>query len=302
VSDEPVRVLFIGGLGRSGSTLLDRMLGQIPGFFSAGEIRDLWQRGLKENRLCGCGEPFRACPVWTSIGMEAYGGWDRVDPDEVQALARSVDRHALLPLLLAPRMWPPFSRRVERYAGLVAPLFRAIRDVGGSRTIVDSSKAPGVRLSAVHLIRDSRGVAFSWTKQIARPDTPGRVVYMHRYQPPRIAARWLTRNAMMELLGRMGVPEVRVRYERLVDAPRDELIRVLTGLGEPFRPEDLGFISDGHVSLGVNHTVMGNPMRLDQGPVELFLDDRWKTSMGHRHRGIVTALTRPLLRRYGYRS
>jgi hypothetical protein len=56
------------------------------------------------------------------------------------------------------------------------------------------------------------------------------------------------------------------------------------------------------VTLGVNHTVMGNPMRLDQGPVRLRLDDRWKTSMGRMHRGIVTALTQPLLRRYGYRS
>jgi hypothetical protein len=58
----PVRVLYIGGLGRSGSTLLDRMIGQLPGFFSAGEIREVWQQGLRENRPCGCGTPFRPWP------------------------------------------------------------------------------------------------------------------------------------------------------------------------------------------------------------------------------------------------
>ena len=70
--DPGVKVLYIGGLGRSGSTLLDRMLGQLPGFFSAGEIRDLWQRGLRENALCGCGAPFKECEVWTRVGKEAY--------------------------------------------------------------------------------------------------------------------------------------------------------------------------------------------------------------------------------------
>jgi Sulfotransferase family len=308
----PVRVLYIGGLGRSGSTLLDRMLGQLPGFFSGGEIRDLWQRSLKENLLCGCGQPFRACPVWSAVGERAYGGWDNVDPDEVLALVRSVDRHSLFPLLVKPGLWPPFARRVERYAGILGPLFRAIRDVTGAAVIVDSSKAPStafllrqvpeIRLSAVHLIRDSRGVAHSWTKKVSRPDAPGREMYMHRYHPRRIAFRWMTRNTMMELLGRMGVPEVRVRYETLVREPRAELARLLQGLGESVGPADLSFVSDGHVALGPNHTVMGNPIRMDTGPVHLKLDEQWRTAMSRGNRGTVTALTKPLLRRYGYRS
>ena len=57
----PVRVLFIGGLGRSGSTLLDRMLGQLDGVWSVGELVHIWQRGLQENNLCGCGRRFRDC-------------------------------------------------------------------------------------------------------------------------------------------------------------------------------------------------------------------------------------------------
>ena len=306
-----VRVLYIGGLGRSGSTLLDRMLGQLPGFFSAGEIRDLWQRGLTENRLCGCGVPFRSCALWSSVGREAFGGWDRLDVERVARLARAVDRHALLPLLLAPRAWPPFHAKLRRYGDILASLYGAIRDVTGAHTIIDSSKAPstafllrrvpGLELSAVHLIRDSRAVAFSWTKKVVRPDAPGRLVYMHRYPPSRIAARWITRNAMMELLGRLDVPEVRVRYESLVISPRQELEGILAGLGQPLRSEDLAFVSNGHVVLGPNHTVMGNPMRMDTGTVKLRLDEQWKADFGRRPSDMVTALTRPLLRRYGYR-
>ncbi len=36
------RVLFIAGPGRSGSTLLDLLLGQIDGFTSTGELRLIW--------------------------------------------------------------------------------------------------------------------------------------------------------------------------------------------------------------------------------------------------------------------
>ena len=35
---EPVKVLYLGGYSRSGSTLFDRMLGQVPSFASTGEI------------------------------------------------------------------------------------------------------------------------------------------------------------------------------------------------------------------------------------------------------------------------
>ena len=52
-SSSKVHVRYIGGWGRSGSTMLDLMLGQAPGIFSAGEIREIWQSGLVENRPWG---------------------------------------------------------------------------------------------------------------------------------------------------------------------------------------------------------------------------------------------------------
>jgi hypothetical protein len=306
-----VKVLYIGGLGRSGSTLLDRMLGQIPGYFSAGEVRDLWQRGLRENALCGCGIPFRECEVWTQVGKEAFGGWDQIDPAEVQSLGRAVDRHGLIPLILAPRAWPPFRSKLDRYARFLAPLYRAINEVAGSRVVVDSSKAPstafllrrvpGLDLRLIHLVRDSRGVAYSWTKRVVRPDMLNRDAEMHRYPPTRMALRWLSRNGMMELLGRLGHAEIRVTYEELVSAPRVQLERILIGLGEPVLPGALDFISDGQIDLRPNHTVMGNPIRMETGPVRLRIDEQWRTSMDPRQVGMVTFLTRPLLRRYGYR-
>jgi hypothetical protein len=305
-----VRVLYIGGLGRSGSTLLDRMLGQIPGNFSAGEIRDLWHRGIQENLLCGCGLPFSECPFWTEVGQRAYGGWDRLDVAEIMRLKDSVDRHSRLPLLVKPELWPPFKRRIDRYASILAPLYDAIHAVGGTRFIIDSSKAPStafvlrrvpnVDLAMVHLVRDSRGVAFSWSKKVKRPDSPAGVMYMHQYHPARIGMRWITRNAQMELLGRLGVPRVLARYESVIENPARELRRILTELDRPVSDGELDFVKDGVVDLAANHTVMGNPVRMHVGPLPLRLDEQWRSAMNPRQSEIVTLLTRPGLRRYGY--
>ena len=84
------RVLFIGGWGRSGSTLLDRVLGHVPGVVSLGEVREIWVRGVIEDRPCGCDRPFSECPFWTEVGDRAWGGWRSFDVDD-QGIAWPVE-------------------------------------------------------------------------------------------------------------------------------------------------------------------------------------------------------------------
>ena len=127
------RLLFIAGWGRSGSTLLDRILGQVPGVFSAGELRDIWRRGALEDRLCGCGSPFRECAVWRKVGEVAFGGWDAIDLVEAQALRDRLDRPWATPLLLGSRVTPgdgPRRRPLRR-----APPAALHRDRRGHRRL-----------------------------------------------------------------------------------------------------------------------------------------------------------------------
>jgi len=60
---ERLKVLYVIGWDRSGSTLLDNLLGGVDGFFSSVELHKIWQEGLTEGRKCGCGRPVAACPV-----------------------------------------------------------------------------------------------------------------------------------------------------------------------------------------------------------------------------------------------
>ena len=51
----PVRVVYVLGWYRSGTTLLGNLLGQLPGFVSVGELQALWHALSHPESLCGCG-------------------------------------------------------------------------------------------------------------------------------------------------------------------------------------------------------------------------------------------------------
>jgi UDP-N-acetylglucosamine transferase subunit ALG13 len=302
------RVVYIAGWGRSGSTLLDRMLGQLPGVFSVGELRDVWQRGVLEDRRCGCGEPFSSCPVWSDVGRRAFGGWDALDVGEIQRLRMRLDRPWSAALLVGSRVVPGLDREVARYVDVLERLYLAIHESTGAQVIVDSSKIPtyamllrripNIDLRIVHLVRDPRGVVYSWQKQVAREDgVPDEE--MLRYSTAPAAGRYLVYNGLTHAV-RAGLPYLFLRYEDLVRDPEGGLRRVAGHAGlDPSGA--LGFINDGTVELSANHTVDGNPMRLSTGPIPVKEDEEWRRLMDPRRRLMVSAFTAPLIARYGYR-
>jgi hypothetical protein len=298
-----------GGDLRAGERTF-QLLSQVSGHVSTGEIVHLWARGLGENELCGCGATFLECPFWTKVGEEAFGGWDRLRVDEIVRLQRRVDRNRYIIFMMFPRRSGRYRRDLEAYADLLARLYRAIFVVAGAVTIVDSSKhastafllrrVHGVRVRVVHLVRDSRGVAHSLLKQVRRPEAVDGRSYMHRASPWRSGLEWLAFNTLFHLLRATRTPVTRMRYEDLVRDPRGALRSVLSFEGATWDPEELAFIDDAGVSLGTDHTVSGNPMRLNHGRLELRLDEAWRRSMRPSQRVVTTALTWPLLALYRY--
>jgi Sulfotransferase family len=311
-ADSRIRVVNIVGTTRSGSTLVELLLGQLPGFVDVGELRYLWFRRLVKdgNMLCGCGVLLRECPFWEQVGEAAFNGWDQLDRTEVLNLARAVERERYLPLLVQPRAWPSYERKLQEYAALLERLFQAIQAVSGARVVVDASKllshafvlrhVERLDVASLHIVRDCRGVAFSWAKHVARPETVGGVSYMPRFRPSSVAIRWLYDNAGAHLLAGLGDRGAFMRYETFVEAPQKELARVLSLLGERDASEALDRLVQDEVALEPTHSVSGNPMRFRTGNVPVKLDDQWRRDMPRRDRRVVTFLAWPLLRAYGY--
>jgi hypothetical protein len=309
-----IRVLFLGGLGRSGTTLLERVLGELPGVHPLGETVHLWERDVRNGERCGCGVPFARCDFWRAVGDRAFGGWHHVDVDRVLALRHAVERTRYIPRLAAGRA----GAAAVEYAGYYTRLYRAAGEVSGATVLVDSSKhtalayclrtVPDLDLRVVHVVRDSRGVAYSWTKRVTRPEADRGAAgggEMFRYRPGRSALLWNTHNTALGLLGRLGTPVLRVRYEELVDHPRSVVRAVAGYAGLDAGTVDLSFLSrdtdgTGYADLGACHSAAGNPMRFTVGRVPLRRDDAWRHALRPGHRRLVMALTAPLLGRYGY--
>lgn len=298
-----LKVLFIGGYGRSGSTLLDRVLGQVEGLWSAGELRHVLAEGYVENRLCGCGAPFAECSFWRQVTSEAFGDPDGFDAAGLLAVQRRVDRWWRIPQLASGVASRRRRAELTRYRDALGRLYLAIRSVSGCEVIVDSSKdvshgyvLRGIRaldVRILHLVRDSRAVAHSWQR---RKFNPGSGADMDRYGPIRTSAEWTAINALTALHRRLGAPYARLAYDELTADPRAAIAKVLRWLGEDRRAVPVA--PDGTVDLAPTHTAAGNPMRFASGETRIRPDLEWRRRMPAASRMAVTALTLPSLHRY----
>lgn len=300
------KVLYIAGAGRSGSTLLGLILGQLEGFAVGGELYNFPLRFL-ERQYCGCGKRLPECPFWQQVLSRCFGSapemaletWVRQRHD----LART--RHTLAWSVPLTRQY--LLRHSDGYRTTLERFYRAISEAANARVVVDTSKVSGyaqvlawtscIDLYVVHLVRDPRAVAYSWAR--LRPkQTPSGYKAIPTTSPLDGVLRWLAHNLATELYRSLpGLHYLRVRYEEFVREPQQTLQNVLSFIDErsPI-PLDI----EGKVVIYPQHTVGGNPDRFRNGLVEIIPDDEWLSKLRLPDRFLVTAVAAPLMLRYGY--
>jgi hypothetical protein len=313
-------VVYLTGFGRSGSTLVERILGAVPGWVNVGELVDLSRSVAPSDELCGCGEPFSECPHWTHVGEVAFGGWTPEVLDRLTWLQRASARQRHLPGLLAGRREGRHGRRPETQAladlrSAYTRIYQAVADVTGAQVVVDASKgpalgaalagAPELDVRLLNVVRDPRAVAWSWHRHVERPHARRRSgpggAQMWRIPVHRSAAQWSALQLEVEAIGRFGgAPSTRVRYEDVVGDPVGTLVQASAALGLELAPADLPTVTEAGVVLSPSHGLSGNPGRFRSGALPLRRDDGWLTAMPAASKAVVTALTLPLLKKYGY--
>jgi sulfotransferase family protein len=304
------RVIFLAGLGRSGTTLLERALAELPGVQALGEVNHLWRRSLIEDEPCGCGQTFSRCPFWQAVGERAFGDWGTVDVSAIEAAQSRAMRLRHIPGLVRGR--PAMRSAAELLADHHRRIYDAAAAVGKSSVVVDSSKHPAlayilrpdpaIDLRVVHVVRDSRGVAYSWTKHVERPESRlnGPERWMTRYSPSTSALLWLAHNSSAALLQPLGTPVMLVRYESFVREPERMLAAVAQFADLELSDSALDFIDRGTIRLRPAHTASGNPLRFTSGQLEIRADDAWRAQLRRRDRLLVSAITYPQLAHYGF--
>jgi hypothetical protein len=300
-------VLYICAPARSGTTILGRTLGSLDGFLYAGEVAYLWKEGMVRG-ICTCGRTLEECDLWSRV-LEPGLRFDGIDAHELARLQESTipRRHSwrtVRRFLREPVPGP--STPAGHYARLLGDLYKRIGAAAGGRVIVDSSKEPAraallsrmpdLSLTVVQIVRDPRATVFSQITRAPRP-RPGRA------RPARaayVALAWLAQHrAMGEVREAMGRAGMLIRYEDYVQRPSEVLAEIPARVGVKVGSLPL----DGEVvelrrahAVGPPHFGVDPPRR----PVALRRRDRWLQELHPADRLLTTALTLPMLRRYGY--
>ena len=161
----------------------------------------LWERGVIEDNLCGCGQKFSECEFWNQVGKSAFGGWEQISGSRMRQLQLRADRTRHIPSLLFPKLSHVLNANTAQYGVVISRILRAVIEVSGKPIVVDTSKhvstalllrrLPEVDLKIVHMVRDPRGVAHSWSKVVNRPEVTDADLQMATLHPARIGVRWL---------------------------------------------------------------------------------------------------------------
>lgn len=292
----PLPLIYILSSGRSGSTLLDLLLGQHERIWTLGELQVLpWE--LREHRApCACGAPLESCdffgPLLAELPLSSAGA----------RLERFRESHGFGRVLRGPLLGdlllggPRGARRAEAeaYAELNARLLTRLwsaareRQPAGLEYLVDSSKDPyrlawlaasgRFALKVIHVYKDPRAFVHSMTRREGA--RAGSVL--------RFSGRWAVENALMSYLGSTLPPQsfLNLEYESLAGDPDRALARIgrflglefPAGHGQRLRSERL-------------HAISGNEMRWQQSGIEL--DQRWRQELPAWARRLTAAATWP---------
>lgn len=281
-------VVYIAGYGRSGSTVLDVLLGNCPEVCAVGELFMFFRPG--ETERCGCGASVADCRFWQAVRDE-YRRLMGELPDDAQGLAfrRQVEG---VGSLFVPRKHP-------RYAESQRALLSAVVTAGGVTTVVDSSKtaievarrpaalrAAGMRVKVIHLIRDGRGCMWSLLRGCNRKLERGESDPQLAFPRLRAVLGWLQAN-----LAALGRDTLRVRYEDLVRDPAGELARIGRFL-EIDTSEVVHRLANGE-TLRSGHSISGNRLR-HTGINQLQADDEWREKLSFGSRLLYWAFAWPL--------
>ncbi|MCF7983895.1 MAG: sulfotransferase [Thiohalocapsa sp.] len=292
--DQKIKVLYIAGTGKTGSTLLGKLLGQVEGVVDVGELINIDVQYAHDEK-CGCSAPVKSCAFWTQVVEQGVGGIERLDRKRWHRL-----KTRYLPLLAIPGA----KRFLTGYFAQLHDLHRAVHDVGGARVVADSSKSafygavlnlfPDIDVYTLHLVRDVRASEGS----MYRLKHEGSEKFSRRSTWWN-SVRWMLVNLVTEWAAKwVRSPYERVRYEDLVAHPEQTLRKILDFVGAS--DAELGFLDGNTATLGKTHTIAGSGVRFKESAMDLKLDERWRTTLPEDRLAVVDRWTSRFRRRYGY--
>ena len=256
------KIIYIAGAGRSGSTMLDAVIGNFDDYFSCGELQNFTINGLERGEYCACGKPVPECEIWSKVNFL----WEAKRKLSLEHYNRILQKYFFsyrrIHILIFNYFFP--SVEYKNFTTDTKFLYESIFDVIGTKTIVDSSKNPlrllflrkmGFELVILHLSRNLIGVINSKKKRIEKNIRAGVEKDIKPQKTNRIAVNWCCTNLLAAMFS-LKKKRVKVRYESLINDPREIVTKLL------FPDKISSELLNARGPFYTKHIVAGNKMRM----------------------------------------
>lgn len=291
---EKIKLIYIGPVGRSGSTLLDMIFGVHPDIESVGEIinySEWFQKDLK----CSCGEQISQCSYWCRVRTK---------------LSEIMEEPEKLKINFVPKFEQYLNilrfnsvQQAQKYGYYNYILFKSILSVTKRNIIWDSSKdidrliylyrSGYFDIKVIHLVRDGRGTINSMSiPRMRLAVNPPQTIKPQ--SSLKASVRW-TLNHLRMLRFKNIISNDKyllVRYEDLATNPQDEIERIYKSLKLEIPEPVIQIKKD-------NHNIGGNRMRYND-EIKIKLDEKWRKQLKAKDKRIFQIIGGFLNRRFGY--
>lgn len=308
--ERDLKIVYIAGYGRSGSTVLERVISSNPSIRAAGELRRLGELSLDPRARCSCDAPLRECGFWGPVIEEIFGKCEFVERVKTYYSIQLAHESWRNWRFLGMKGWMARGPGGE-YVDLSRRMLMAIQRRMGpeEKFLVDSSKTAYMSvyrpqclarteacdIHVIHLVRDCRGVVWSIKRGLNRDLEKG-VGKPAQFAVLRAILGWSLANVAANRL-REFFPEnryLRIRYEDLTSRTEDVLKKIGQFLGVQFESEIM------QTEEGVDtHQIGGNRIRFRK-MIQIAADKEWEASLGWCPKVFTKLITYPLSRGYGY--
>jgi hypothetical protein len=296
--------MFIGGYGRSGSTLLCAVLGGAEHAVPLGELNRIFLQYLS-GRKCSCGHELRDCDFWNIAITE----FERRVPDI------SVERAAeITSLIESYSNWLLIRYRgttlETQYARIWTNMLEIIGDISGQKMLIDASKSSSIacnRVAAISkivdtkqilLVRDPRAVMSSTL------ETQKRRLTRHGIKPVRARGlrtllSWMATNFYAHFVSAIGLKKIDalISYEYLTSNPA----AAINDLGDAL-DVDLKQIVDtiqNGKNFSADHIFSGDGQRMNGEYQIKQIPPKWPKKLT-KFQVCLSSISYPIARWYGY--
>lgn len=275
---EKVKLIYLFGAGRSGTTILSTVLNAHKEIKAVGELHQFYEY-LSSSSECSCGSPLETCNFWNAIVHRLPYSQNQVD----LALNETEGQEKHKKVLMATFRTPSSS-----YISYQKELLTAIYDEIEEKYILDSSKylarylwlkkMPLLDVKGIYMVRDVRGVVNSFKKNVQTSRKPLSAIFYY-----------ISVNVVAQLVCWFHKGALKIRYEDLMEKPNETTQKIFRHLGLETKLFDFN-----NEFFEMPHIIGGNRIK-SKSKLKLSPDEKWKTEISKSKKIIYYILAFPIM-------